>query len=153
MSFNRKYLCKNLCEATQAMLEYIFDAEKEEKLPYYLFGFADACYVIGDSEFDILTDIQIRMYEKNGVVVNIKPVFGVISGYMDGEEIVTIDFGQTISDMVCDCVQELLNYRKEKGNLTCAYKENRRVRYGNILNLDNNENLLSALKNIKATWV
>lgn len=110
-------LCEDICAIARTGIDYIFEKQKIDNLPLYLFTCANNCYIKYDTEHECITDISIRIYNRGGIVVDIEPLNYGIVGYINEKKYVSKELCVHIADTICACVDHFWRYRLETEGL------------------------------------
>lgn len=112
MGYISKYLCKELCDATNATLNNFYDTDRIMDLIIYTFLFAKACYAsVRESGF--VTDVTFEMFYYDGITVQIDSMGEKICGYINGQQAyfteLNPDIATTLYDMGVKYYEHLLD--------------------------------------------
>ena len=85
MGYISKYLCKELCDSTNATLNNFYDTDRLDDMVIYAFLFAKACYV-SVTKSDFVNEVIFEMFCHKEITVQIDALGEKIHGYIDNQE-------------------------------------------------------------------
>lgn len=94
-----------LCDMANKNLEEIV-INHCESLPFYLHFATEACYVKYDTHEETITDISLRLIERNGFAIEVDPINGYIQGIVAGKSSGSTQMNRDIADALFACIHQ-----------------------------------------------
>lgn len=99
MGYISKYLCKELCDSTNATLNNFYDTDRLEDLVIYAFLFAEACYV-SVKESGFVDEVVFEMFCHEEITVQVDALGEKIHGYINNQEAYFVELNPDIAMML-----------------------------------------------------
>ena len=99
-----------LCEMTNKNLDEMVE-NHYEFLPMIIVCNAQACYLIYDTQEEIITNITLLVMNLSGLVIAIDPIGGVITGSVADEKCISINMKRETADALFACTRAYLEKR------------------------------------------
>ena len=99
-----------ICKMTSNNLEELVKNHCDY-LPFWLHFTGEACYVKYDTQNEVITDISLRVIDRNGLAVEIDPINGYVRAIVAGNSGESIMMPKDIADTLFSCIHQCWNMR------------------------------------------
>lgn len=121
MGYVSKYLCRELCDATNATLNSFYDADRVDDLVIYAFLFAKACYA-SVTNSGMVWDVVFEMFCHDEITVQIDTTGEKICGYIGEQEVYLAELNSEIAEILYEAGTNYYKGSVDKEKLTVVFE-------------------------------
>ena len=116
MGYISKYLCRELCNATNLTLNSFYDTDRMDDMFTYAFLFAKACYV-SVTKSNFVSEVVFEMFCHKDVTVQIDTQGEKIHGYINNQEVYYAELHPDVATMLYETGVKCYESMREQDEL------------------------------------